>query len=96
MVAEIRAAGYGSMQDINQNMQSDYLDALEKIQKSEQFQQTMDLQSNKESNRMTNDREKAQIEREKLQAQRDIAEKQLQIAQVNKNKFDKKPSDKKK
>jgi hypothetical protein len=45
---------------------------------------------------MTVDREKNIIEREKIQAQRDIAEKQLQIAEVNKNKFDQKSSAKKK
>ena len=32
MVAEIKAAGYGAMQDINQNLQSDYMDVLDKIQ----------------------------------------------------------------
>jgi hypothetical protein len=45
---------------------------------------------------MTIDREKNNIEREKIQAQRDIADKQLQIAQVNKNKFDQKQNNKKK
>jgi hypothetical protein len=94
LIAEIRAAGYGAMQDINQNLQSDYMDALDKIQKSEQFQQTMDLQSNKESNRMTNDREKAQIEREKLQAQMQMKQMDLNIARENKNKYDK-PGNKK-
>jgi hypothetical protein len=86
LIAEIRAAGYGSMQDINQNMQSDYMDALEKIQSSEQFQQTMDLQNNKEVNRMTNDREKAQIEREKLQAQVQMKQMDLNIARENQTK----------
>jgi len=94
LIAEIRAAGYGSMQDINQNMQSDYMDALDKIQKSEQFQETMNLQNNKEVNRMTNDREKAQIEREKLQAQMQMKQMDLNIARENKNKYDK-PGNKK-
>jgi hypothetical protein len=35
------------------------------------------------------------IERQKLQTQREIADKQLQIARENKNKFDKKSSEKK-
>jgi hypothetical protein len=35
------------------------------------------------------DRDKNAIEREKLQVQREIADKQLQVARVNKNKYDK-------
>jgi len=89
LIAEIRAAGYGAMQDINQNMQSDYMDALDRIQKTEQFQQSMDLQNSKETNRMQNDREKAQIEREKLQAQIQMKQMDLSIARENKNKYDK-------
>jgi hypothetical protein len=89
LVAEIKSAGYGAMQDINQNMQSDYMDALDRIQKTEQFQESMNLQTNKETNRMQNDREKAQIEREKLQAQMQMKQMDLSIARENKNKYDK-------
>lgn len=89
LIAEIRAAGYGAMQDINQNLQSDYLDALDRIQKTNEFQQSMDLQNSKETNRMQNDREKAQIEREKLQAQLQMKQMDLNIARENKNKYDK-------
>ena len=88
LVAEIKSAGYGAMQDMNQNSQSDYLDALDSIQKTEQYQDTMRLQREKEINRTTQFQQKASIEREKIQAQKDIADKQLQIAQENKNKFD--------
>jgi hypothetical protein len=96
LIAEIKSAGYGAMQDINQNMQSDYMDVLGQIQKSEQFQETMNLQNSKESNRMTNDREKAQIEREKLQAQMRMKQMDVDIARENKNKFDVKSKDSKK
>jgi hypothetical protein len=89
LIAEIRAAGYGAMQDINQNLQSDYMDALDRIQKTNEFQQSMDLQNSKENNRMQNDREKAQIEREKLQAQLQMKQMDLSIARENKNKYDK-------
>ena len=89
LVAEIKSAGYGAMQDINQNMQSDYMDALDRIQKTEQFQESMNLQNNKETNRMQNDREKSQIEREKLQAQLQMKQMDLNIARENKNKYDK-------
>jgi hypothetical protein len=96
LIAEIKSAGYGAMQDINQNMQSDYMDALGQIQKSEQFQETMSLQNTKESNRITNDREKSQIEREKLQAQMRMKQMDVDIARENKNKFDVKSKDTKK
>ena len=90
LVAEIRAAGMGSMVDLNENQQSDYLDAMKDIKNSEQFQDQMNLQREKETNRMNNDSTKAQIEREKIQAQKEIANKQLEIARENKNKFDRK------
>ncbi len=96
LIAEIKSAGYGAMQDINQNMQSDYMDALGQIQKSQEFQESMNLQNNKETNRMSNDREKAQIEREKLQAQMRMKQMDMDIARENKNKFDVKSKDTKK
>ena len=96
LVAEIKSAGYGAMQDINQNMQSDYLDALGQIQQSEQFQETMNLQQTKESNRQVIDREKAQLEREKLQAQMSMKQTDLDIARENKNKYDVKKKEPKK
>jgi hypothetical protein len=90
LVAEIRAAGMGAMTDTNQNMQSDYLDAMKDIKSTEQYQAQTDLQREKESNRMSIESDKSQIERERLQVQKEIADKQLQIAQENKNRFDKK------
>jgi hypothetical protein len=96
LVAEIRAAGYGSTVDLNQNQQSDFADQMSEIRKSEEFQSQVNLQNQKEGNRMTIDRDKNNIEREKLQVQREIADKQLQIAQTNKNKFDQKNSKEKK
>ena len=96
LIAEIKSAGYGAMQDINQNMQSDYMDALGEIQKSQEFQETMNLQNTKETNRMSNDREKAQIEREKLQAQMRMKQMDMDIARENKNKYDVKGKDTKK
>jgi hypothetical protein len=89
LIAEIRAAGYGSMADINQNQISDYQDALKDIRQTEQYQMQNQLQRDKEATRTMLDRDKNAIEREKLQVQREIADKQLQVARVNKNKYDK-------
>jgi len=35
LVAEIKAAGYGSMADVNKNQISDYADAMKEIRQSE-------------------------------------------------------------
>ncbi len=89
LIAEIRAAGYGSMMDIDKNEQSDFIDAMDRIQKTDQYQQQTDLQEEKEVNRMSIQNQKTQLEREKIQAQKEIADKQVQIAAMNKNKYDK-------
>lgn len=86
--AEIRSAGYGSMQDINENKQSDYADMLGQIQKTQQYQDSAGLQREKESNRLQENSSKLQLEREKLNVQKQIADTQLAIAMENKNKFD--------
>jgi hypothetical protein len=78
------------MADVNQNQMSDYNDAMKDIRATEQYQEQTNLQREKEVNRMNADSQKAQIEREKIAAQREIANRQLQIAQENKNKYDKK------
>ena len=95
-VAEIRAAGYGSMVDLNENQMSDYRDAMKEIRATEAYQQQTDLQRQKQSDDMVKHSQKMDIEQQKLQIQQDIANKQLEIAKVNKNKYDVKSSDKKK
>jgi hypothetical protein len=90
LVAEIRAAGYGSMADIDQNMISDYKDAMTEIKQTEQYKEQTQLQREKETSRNVQQDKKNQIEREKLQVQREIADKQLEIARENKNKYDNK------
>lgn len=87
-VAEIRAAGYGSAVDINQNQQSDFQDALENIRNEQRYQDQMNLKRESEMTRKEQGAQKLQLDREKLQTQKEIAEKQLQIARENKNKYD--------
>jgi hypothetical protein len=94
LTAQIRSAGYGAMQDVNQNQQSDYLDYLDRVEKTEQYQAAMSMDREKEANKETINREKLMVEREKIAASKEIADKQLQIAKENKNKYDK-PADKK-
>ena len=95
-VAEIRAAGYGSMADVDQNQVSDFRDAMKEIRATEQYQGQMDIQRQKQSDNMVIHSQKMNVEQQKIQAQQDIANKQLEIARVNKNKYDSKSSDKKK
>jgi hypothetical protein len=89
LVAEIRAAGYGSMVDVNKNEESDYVDAMKEIRQSEQYQEQTQLQRDRESNENMRHSQKISLEERKLQAQQDVADKQLEIARINKNKFDK-------
>ena len=101
LIAEIRAAGYGSMVDIDKNQMNDYRDAMSEIRKTEQYTQQTNIQRQKLSDDMVKHSQKMSIEEQRIQAQKEIADKQLQIARENKNKYDvpganKKASDKKK
>jgi hypothetical protein len=94
LTAQIRSAGYGAMQDVNENQQSDYLDYLDRVEKTEQYQAAMSMDREKEAAKETMNREKIMVERDKIAASKEIAEKQLQIARENKNKYDKAPDKK--
>lgn len=93
-VAEIRAAGYGSAVDLNENKQSDYQDALANIQKQANYQDTMNFKREQEINKQSTNAQKLELDREKLQTQKEIADKNLQVARENKNKYDVKKKDK--
>lgn len=88
LVAEIKSAGYGAMQDLNANQQSDYMDAMETIKSSDEFNQTMNFENQKESAKRQQNAEKTQLAREKIQAQLAMKQKDVQIAEINKNQFD--------
>tara|TARA_R100000654_G_scaffold10947_1_gene23873 strand:+ start:10118 stop:12877 length:2760 start_codon:yes stop_codon:yes gene_type:complete len=88
LIAEIRAAGYGSMVDIDKNQMNDYRDAMSEIRKSEQYTQQTNIQRQKLSDDMVKHSQKMSIEEQRIQAQREVADKQLQIARENKNKYD--------
>lgn len=94
--AQIKSAGYGATSDINQNQQSDYQDALKEINRTQEQNDNINLQREKEVSRMSEHRDKLSVEQEKLNVQRDIAQTQLEIARENKNKFDRKATEKSK
>ena len=86
--AEIKAAGYGALKDVNENMQSDYLDALDVIQKGENYQNVMNLQSSKLDFQKQVHTDKMAIKTQELSIKQQQSENALKIARENKNKYD--------
>jgi hypothetical protein len=95
-VAEIRAAGYGSGEDVNQNQVSDFQDAMRDMKQSSQYREQMNFKKDQAVMKNSYDNQKLKIERDKLSTQREIANKNLEIARENKNKYDVEAKDKKK
>ena len=94
-VAEIRAASFGAGSDINQNMQSDFKDAMDDIRKRDEYREQMNFKKEESIQKASIDKEKLNIDREKLSTQREIANKNLEIARENKNRYDVQSSRKK-
>ena len=88
LVAEIRAAGYGSMQDINQNLQSDFQDTLQSLKQTEGYKETMNVQKDKLSENKVQHSDKMNLKREEMNMKRDLKQKDLEIARENKNQYD--------
>lgn len=88
LVAEIRSAGYGAMQDIDQNMMSDYRDAMKDIKESTQYQEQMNFKREQSAMNNSMTQKKLDVERDRLATQRDVANTNLEIARENKNKYD--------
>ena len=87
-VAEIRAAGMGAAVDINKNQQSDYQDALDKIEKQKNYQDEMNLKRETNLSKAQQTDKQIDLQRQKMQTEKQVAETQLQIARTNKNQFD--------
>jgi hypothetical protein len=88
MVAEIRAAGYGSGSDVNQNQESDFKDAMRDMQQRDQYQDQMQFKREDATNKNAMTRDKLAVERERIAVQRDVASTNLEIARENKNVYD--------
>jgi hypothetical protein len=88
--AQIKSAGFGATVDINQNQQSDYMDALKEINRTNAQLDNINLQREKEINRQAETRQQTAVKQEELNVKRELAQTQLQIARENKNKYDKK------
>lgn len=86
--AEIKAAGYGGQSDLDANAQSDYLDALDRIQAQKEYQESMGMERSKENNKLLLEREKMNLKREELRSREKISANTLKVAKENKNKSD--------
>jgi hypothetical protein len=96
LVAQIRAAGFGSMQDMNKNNMNDFQDAMADMKATSEYQNTMNIQQEKENNAVVQDGAKNELKREEMALKRDLKNKDVEIARENKNRFDVKTSDSKK
>jgi len=93
-IAEIRAAGYGAAVDKNANNQNDFLDFMDRVQSNTEFQQVMEFDKGKQQNKVENDKQKMDIAREKIASADRKNAAAIRVAEVNKNKFDAKPTTK--
>jgi hypothetical protein len=84
--AEIKSAGYGAMQDVNQNAQSDFMDVLDQVKASEEYQDTMSFKRESESNKASIANRKLDLEQEKVNVARQESENKLKIARENQTK----------
>ena len=91
-IAEIRAAGYGATVDINQNQISDYQDAMKQMKEDARYREDINFKKEQAAVKNSMSKSKLDIDRERLATEREIANKQLEIARVNKNKYDVKDS----
>lgn len=88
LIAEIKASGYGAMQDINQNQQSDFLDSLNEIRKSDLYEDEVNIKRDAIEHRKMIDNEKINLKREELQLKRETNQTNMAIAKENKNRYD--------
>lgn len=92
---QIQAAGYAAMKDFNQNQQSDYVDILDKIKESEEYDDSMTLEREKISNSNTQHADKMALENKKIEADMMKSNNDVTVARTNKNQYDKKPANNK-
>lgn len=88
LVAEIRASGYGAMQDINQNQQSDFMDNMDKMRRTEAYRDEVEIKRQKANHTEFMDREKMDLKRQELAVKRETNQTNMAIARENKNRFD--------
>jgi hypothetical protein len=88
-VAEIRSAGYTAMMDADKDGQTDYIKTLEYLDKKNAQERDQAMARERDLNKQMTEQQKLNLQREELRSRERIADKQLQVAQTNKNKYDK-------
>ena len=83
MTAEIKAAGYGAMQDMNENKESDFVDVLSDLKNDERYQETMNFDREKEGNKGKMNDRKLDIEQQKVNVARQATTDKVAIAREN-------------
>lgn len=94
LVAEIRAAGFGAMVDLDENKQSDFQDEMKNIRESEQYTEQVSMDQEREDNKSQQHKDKMSLEQQKMALQNKMSEDKLRIARENKNKYDAPSKDK--
>ena len=89
LVAEIRAAGFGAMQDLDENNRNDFRDAMDEMKQTSEYNESVNLNQTKENNKVAENNQKAGLKREEMQLKRDLKNQDVEIARENKNQFDK-------
>jgi hypothetical protein len=89
LTAQISAAGHGNGEDVNANQISDYNDSMALIQKQQAYTDTVNLKRESQNDKRNQHQDNLQITREKIAAEKARADKAIQVARINKNKFDK-------
>lgn len=87
-VAEIRAASSTGLVDLDKNMQSDYVDTLEYLDKKNARDKDVQEKREERGRQMISEQKQINIKQQELASRERIADKQLQIAKENKNKYD--------
>lgn len=83
MTAEIKAAGYGAMQDIDQNLKSDFQDVLGELKADQAYQETMGFDREKEANKKSLGEKKLDIEQQKVDVMRKDSDNKVAVAREN-------------
>jgi hypothetical protein len=92
-VAEIKGASFPGS-DVNQNQETDYIESLQYLEGKRQNQEALNLKREAENNKNIRENQKMSLKQQELQTREDIANKQLDVARINKNKYDSKKKEK--
>ena len=89
LIAEIQELG-GLQTDANANQQIDSLENLKEFNKQQNFDKTLNAKQTMDQHKMGMDRKNQLLQEKTLATRNAIEEKKVQVARINKNKYDKK------